>query len=84
VALSQQFEKAGFTLAAEKSDVFRVSAQQKEYLGFLINTATMSVEVPGPKLDRVSELLKKFYCRIPTRLGRLPASWGSSTRWNPR
>jgi hypothetical protein len=30
------------------------------YLGFLIDTATMSVEVPGPKLDRISELLKKF------------------------
>jgi hypothetical protein len=44
----------------EKSDVFGASSQRKEYLGFLIDTVTMTVEVPEAKLDRISHLLKRL------------------------
>jgi hypothetical protein len=54
------FEKAGFVISREKSDSLGSSSQRKEYLGFIINTATLTVEVPKPKLDRIGKLLKAF------------------------
>jgi hypothetical protein len=55
------FEKAGFVISREKSDFFGSSSQRKEYLGFTIDTATLTVEVPKPNLDRIRKLLKTFW-----------------------
>jgi hypothetical protein len=54
------FEKAGFVISREKWDSFGSSSQRKEYLGFIIDTATLTVKVPKPKLDRIGKLLKTF------------------------
>jgi hypothetical protein len=37
------FDKAGFTVALDKSDSFGSSSQRKEYLGFLIDTEAMTL-----------------------------------------
>jgi hypothetical protein len=52
--------KAGFTIAKEKSDKLGSAAQIKEYLGFEINTLSMTVHVPTAKLDRTKSILKGF------------------------
>jgi hypothetical protein len=54
------FKKAGFTIAEEKSDKLGSAAQIKEYLGFKINTLSMTVHVPTAKLDRTKSILKGF------------------------
>jgi hypothetical protein len=54
------FMKAGLVVAVEKSDKFDSSAQRKEYLGFIIDTGTMSVEVPELKMKRVKSILLTF------------------------
>jgi hypothetical protein len=54
------FKGAGFTVAEEKSDPIGPSSQRKVYLGFLIDTLTMTVEVPAAKLTRIIDLLKAF------------------------
>jgi hypothetical protein len=51
------FLKAGFTVAIEKSDKFRDSAQRKEYLGFIRDTRYMTVHVPEKKLSRALAIL---------------------------
>jgi hypothetical protein len=54
------FKGAGFTVAEEKSDPIGPSSQRKVYLGFLIDTLNMTVEVPAAKLTRIIDLLKAF------------------------
>jgi hypothetical protein len=54
------FKSAGFIFAEEKSDPIGASAQRKEYLGFLIDTASMTVEVPELKMLRIRKLLELF------------------------
>jgi hypothetical protein len=54
------FKSAGFLVAAEKSDALGSSALRKEYLGFIIDTETLTVEVPKPKMDRIKGILAKF------------------------
>jgi hypothetical protein len=54
------FLKAGFTIAEDKSDKVGSAAQVKEYLGFAIDTNSMSVHVPKPNLDRIKAILKGF------------------------
>jgi hypothetical protein len=64
------FKSAGFIVAEEKSDPLGASVQRKEYLGFLIDTLSMTVEVPELKMSRIRKL-------IPTRLGKLQV-WSES------
>jgi hypothetical protein len=47
------FTSAGFVIAIEKSDRVGDSSQRKEYLGFIIDTSALTVEVPQQKLLRV-------------------------------
>jgi hypothetical protein len=54
------FKSAGFIIAEENSDPVGASAQRKEYLGFLIDTASMTVEVPELKMSRIRKLLELF------------------------
>jgi hypothetical protein len=54
------FKRAGFTVAVEKSDPIGAASQRKEYLGFLIDTKAMIVEVPRQKMLRIKDLLVKF------------------------
>jgi hypothetical protein len=54
------FTKARSVVAVEKSDKFNSSAKRKEYLGFIINTETMSVKVPELKMKRVKSILLAF------------------------
>jgi hypothetical protein len=54
------FKAAGFVIAEEKSDPLGASAQRKKYLGFLIDTASMTVEVPELKMSRIRKLLEIF------------------------
>jgi hypothetical protein len=55
------FKLAGFLVAKEKSDAPGCSAQRKEYLGFVIDTDTLSVEVPKQKMDRIKQILTEFF-----------------------
>jgi hypothetical protein len=57
------FQQAGFTVAVEKSDKLGDSAQQKEYLGFIIDTCDMTVHVPKQKLKRVLDIWDNFLRR---------------------
>jgi hypothetical protein len=54
------FKHAGFIVAVEKSDPIGAASQRKEYLGFLIDTRAMIVEVPRQKMLRIKDLLVKF------------------------
>jgi hypothetical protein len=54
------FMSAGFPVAAEKSDALGNSARRKEYLGFIIDTETLTVQVLKPKMDRIKGILAKF------------------------
>jgi hypothetical protein len=54
------FQDAGFVVAAEKSDRLGYSAQRKEYLGFVIDTEHMMVQVPAKKLARIRKILDDF------------------------
>jgi hypothetical protein len=54
------FKMAVFTIAEEKSNPIGVAAQKKEYLGFVIDTKVMTVEVPEQKMLRIKGLLKTF------------------------
>jgi hypothetical protein len=54
------FQKAGFDVSLEKSDKPGDSQQRKEYLGYIIDTNWMIVEVPGPKLARIRKILGDF------------------------
>jgi hypothetical protein len=54
------FKSAGFIIAAEKSDARGSSSQGKEYLGFTIDTALFTVEVPENKLNRIKKILSEF------------------------
>jgi hypothetical protein len=54
------FTSAGFVIAIEKSDRVGDSSQRKEYLGFIIDTSTLTVEVPQQKLLRVKPILDLF------------------------
>jgi hypothetical protein len=74
------FKSAGFLIAAEKSDALGSSALRKEYLGFIIATETLTVEVPKPKMDRIKGILallefletpKHKVCAIASVLGKL-------------
>jgi hypothetical protein len=54
------FKRAGFIVALEKLDPIGAALQRKEYLGFLIDTKAMIVEVPWQKMLRIKDLLEKF------------------------
>jgi hypothetical protein len=54
------FTSAGFIIAIEKSDKVGDSSQRKEYLGFIIDTSALTVEVPQQKLMRVKSILDLF------------------------
>jgi hypothetical protein len=54
------FKSVGLVMAEEKSDPIGASAQRKEYLGFLINMASIVVEVPELKMSRIRKLLELF------------------------
>jgi hypothetical protein len=54
------FKRSGFIVAVEKSDPISAASQRKEYLGFLIDTKAMIVEVPRQKMLRIKDLLVKF------------------------
>jgi hypothetical protein len=54
------FTSAGFVIAIEKLDIVGDSSQRKEYLGFIINTSALTVEVPQQKLLRVKSILDLF------------------------
>jgi hypothetical protein len=54
------FKRAGFIVALEKSDPVGAASQRKEYLGFLIDTKAIIVEVPRQKMLRIKDLLEKF------------------------
>jgi hypothetical protein len=47
-------------VAEEKSDPLGEAAQQKEYLGFIIDTAAMKVIVPPLKMSRIKSILEAF------------------------
>ncbi len=51
-------DKAGWQLALDKSDGPMEAAKQKRYLGFLIDSDSMSVHCPEKKIAKVSGLLK--------------------------
>jgi hypothetical protein len=61
----ETFDKAGFTMAVEKLDVFGASSHRKEYLRFLIDTATMTV-----KVKEVASMLGKLNALKPA-LGKI-------------
>jgi hypothetical protein len=54
------FQKAGFTIAFEKSDSLGASAQRKEYLGLIIDMNSMTDEVLKQKMARICKLLDVF------------------------
>jgi hypothetical protein len=54
------FVSAGFSISVEKSDAAGEAAQCKEYLGFLIDSETMSVSVPLHKMSRVLSAFDTF------------------------
>jgi hypothetical protein len=54
------FTSAGFIIVIEKSDKVGDSSQRKEYLGFIIDTLALTVEVPQQKLLRVKSILDIF------------------------
>jgi hypothetical protein len=72
----------------EKSDKPGNSQQRKEYLGFIIDTNRMIVEVPGPKLTRIRKILGDFLktrrhkvrdnSSIVGKLVSLEPAWGRS------
>jgi hypothetical protein len=59
----ETFEAAGFTIAYEKSDRPGQSDTKKEYLGFCIDSKTMTIHVPEAKLTRVKGILKTFLAK---------------------
>jgi hypothetical protein len=89
----ETFEKARFTVALDRSDSFGSSSQRKEYLGFLIKTEAMTVEVPPSKMSRIKGLLKKFLTynshkarEVASMLGKLNAlepALGKPFSWAP-
>jgi hypothetical protein len=54
------FVKAGFTIAEDKSDKVGDSVQQKEYLGFKIDSVGMAVFVPVLKMALLQSQLMTF------------------------
>jgi hypothetical protein len=56
----KMFVGGGFTVAAEKSDKIGDSLQEKEYLGFVIDTRSMTVHIPKLKLERILSQLTIF------------------------
>jgi hypothetical protein len=54
------FSSAGFIIAIDKSDRVGDSSQRKEYLGFIMDTSAITVEVPQQKLLRVKSILDLF------------------------
>ena len=50
-------QQAGFKLALDKSDTVNDIAQSKEYLGFILDSTSMTVHVPDSKLTRVQDAL---------------------------
>jgi hypothetical protein len=76
----KMFVVAGFTVAAEKSDKVGDSSQEKEYLGFMIDTMSMMVHVPKLKLERILYHLTIFLkakqykvCDVTSMVGKLVA-----------
>jgi hypothetical protein len=72
------FASAGFSVSAAKSDAVGDADRSKEYLGFIIDSESMSVAVPGHKLERVLSAFDSFLlspwhsCReVASIVGRL-------------
>ena len=54
------FQKAGFVISAEKSDVFSDVSQQKLYLGFIMCSVSMTARASDDKLSSVSSFIRSF------------------------
>ena len=50
-------QSAGFELSASKSDKAEQVSQEKEYLGFIIDTSRMSLTAPPRKMSRLHKIL---------------------------
>ena len=54
------FQRAGFVISAEKSDVFSDVSQQKQYLGFIMCSITMTARASDDKLSSVFSFIRDF------------------------
>jgi hypothetical protein len=59
----ETFKAAGFTITYKNSDRPGQSDTKKEYLGFCIDSKTMTIHVPEAKLVRVKGILKTFLAK---------------------
>jgi hypothetical protein len=71
--LGGTFKRAGFLVAEKKLDPLGEEAQQKEFLGFIIVTAAMTVSVPPLKMFRIKSILEAFLTRSSRKV-RIVAS----------
>jgi len=53
-------EQAGWTIEARKSDGKGAASQVKKYLGFIIDTMTMTVRLPAEKKSDIQDSIKKL------------------------
>jgi hypothetical protein len=77
------FKSAGFVVAEEKSDPIGASAQRKEYLGFLIDIASMTVEVPELKMSRIRKLLELFLTSNSHKVREIASTVGKLNALEP-
>ena len=81
------FRKAGFVISVEKSDEFSDISQQKMYLGFIMDSVTMSATASTGKLDSVMSFVRekiaaprisiKDLAKIAGRLAALRPAFGN-------
>ena len=80
------FRKAGFVISVEKSDEFSDVSQQKLYLGFIMDSVTMTASASQDKLSSVTSFIRqkssssritvKDLARIAGRLAALRPAFG--------
>ena len=76
------FRKAGFVISVEKSDEFSDISQQKLYLGFIMDSVSMSARASSDKLSSVMSFIRESQSRIlPMSLAIWPLSVPRSDTW---
>ena len=67
----QVLEAAGFIVATEKTDKPEDASQRKEYLGFIIDSTSMTVSAPDSKIQECRSLLIETVREHETKAKRL-------------
>ena len=77
------FRKAGFVISVEKSDEFSDNSQQKLYLGFIMDSVTMTARASSDKLSSVMSFIRDRLSHLRITIKDLAKVAGRLTALRP-